>query len=112
MQTSNFALEGILHVILKTTVDSEEISPQKIPKCINKLPGKLLLNNRRPGYDVGSKRRHLVCQPVNSKLDWNDILAAIFEAKKTFNRPSNSVPLLLYLSARLTPFSRDLMFLF
>ena len=26
--------------------------------------------------------------PVNSKLDWNDNLAAIFEAKFTFNRPS------------------------
>ena len=30
--------------------------------------------------------------PVNSKLNWNDNLAAIFEAKLTFNRPSSSVP--------------------
>ena len=29
---------------------------------------------------------------VNSKLEWNDNLAAIFEAKLTFNRPSSSVP--------------------
>ena len=29
---------------------------------------------------------------VNSNLDWNDNLAAIFEAKLTFNRPSSSVP--------------------
>ena len=30
--------------------------------------------------------------PVNSKLNWNDNLAAIFEAKLTFKRPSSSVP--------------------
>ena len=33
-----------------------------------------------------------VFNSVNSKLDWNDNLAAIFEAKLTFNRPSSSVP--------------------
>ena len=39
---------------------------------------------------------------VNSKLDWSDNLAALFEAKLIFNRPLS--PLLLYLLARLTPF--------
>ena len=29
---------------------------------------------------------------VNSKLNWSDNLAAIFEAKLTFNRRSSSVP--------------------
>ena len=30
--------------------------------------------------------------PVNSKLDWSDKLAAIFEAKLVINRLSSSVP--------------------
>ena len=37
---------------------------------------------------------------VNSKLDWNDNLAAIFEAKLVIKFS----PFLLFLSARLTPF--------
>ena len=28
---------------------------------------------------------------MNSKLDWNDNLASIFETKLTFNRPPSSV---------------------
>ena len=36
---------------------------------------------------------------VNSKLGWNDNLAAIFEAKLTFNRPSVQSSSIVYLSA-------------
>ena len=35
---------------------------------------------------------NVVLRAVNSKLNWNDKLAAIFETKLTFNRPSSSVP--------------------
>ena len=42
--------------------------------------------------DFASQAFHIVLHPVNSKLDWNDNLAAVFDAKLTFNRPSSSVP--------------------
>ena len=56
-------------------------------------------------------------ESVNSKLNWNDNLAIIFEAKLTFNKPTSLVRFdLLYFSAWLTPIfqgmNRDAMFLF
>ena len=36
-------------------------------------------------------KHNVVDIPVNSKLDWNDNLAAIFEAKVVINRLSSSV---------------------
>ena len=56
-----------------------------------------------------------VGEPVNSKLNWNDNLAAIFEAKLTFKRPSSSVP--FYCICRpgrhhFLEMYRDLMFLY
>ena len=43
---------------------------------------------------IRSTRSHscwLVYGPVKSKIDWSDNLAAIFEAKLTFNSPSSCV---------------------
>ena len=36
--------------------------------------------------------KKVVFNKLNSKLDWNDNLASIFEAKMTLNSPSSSVP--------------------
>ena len=57
----------------------------------------------------------LLCIPVNSKLNGNDNLAAIFKAKLTFKRPSSSVP--FYCICRrgrhhFLGMYRDLMFLY
>ena len=61
-----------------------------------------VLNNCLRGHDHGTmdyRRPRIVWSRaqnrdynMNSKLDWNGNLAAIFEAKLTFNRPSSSVP--------------------
>ena len=45
--------------------------------------------------------------PVNFKLDLNDKLVAIFKAKLTLEQTLKFSPLLLYSSARLTPFVRE-----
>ena len=44
---------------------------------------------------------------VNSKLDWNDNLAAIFEAKLVINRLSSSFPSIVFVSAVDTIFSES-----
>ena len=60
-------------------------------------------------------RGHIMSGSVNSKLDWSDNLAAIFEAKLTLTDPQVQSPSFVFVGAVDTNFLgiyRDLMFLF
>ena len=64
---------------------------------LNNVDGKTLFNNREQVVTLYLLILHVTLTRVIANtqwtLDWNDNLAAIFEAKLTLNRPSSSVPL-------------------